>query len=101
MIDLGKIGQRGKDMVDDGLSQRVSDIRMQLDDLRAKSMGHSANAAEILSDGLAGLQASLDDLFADLENIRLQNDQMVSAAKERERDCCSLSRRREISYMHS
>ncbi len=85
-------------MADDKLSQRVSDIRTQLDDFRAKSMDRSANAAEILSDGLAGLQASLDDLFADLENIRLQNDRMLSAAKERERMLSIVQEERDKLY---
>ena len=82
-------------MAGDRLSQRISDIQRQLDELGAKSISSPANAVEILTDGLARLQAHLEDLSVDAERICKQNERMVLAAKEKERSLATAQEERD------
>jgi PAS domain S-box-containing protein len=74
-------------MTSDKLSQRISDLYKQVEDIRMKSMSDPGNAMEILSDSLEELRVSLEELSASEEVRCQQNEELIEtkdALKERE-----------------
>lgn len=70
-------------MATDNLSQRVFELSLRLEEIRAKCVSSPANAPEILSNALKSLQASLEELSSAAdEKLMHQNDELMRAKLE-------------------
>jgi|GEM_PF-343182 len=72
-------------MPSDKLSERLSDLYRQVEDLRLKSLRDPEKASEILSEALEELQVSLEELSDADEELCQQNEELTVAAEENAR----------------
>jgi PAS domain S-box-containing protein len=76
---------RSDKMASDKLSQKISDLYNQLEDLMAKSISDPGNVAKILFDNLGELKVGLEELTTAEEKLCQQNEVLIAAAEENER----------------